>query len=73
MLVAGDYNFYASHQLQSQINDLKTQIQNVQDSTDYYERKIMEFNTDAETLEKIAREQHGMKKDNEDIYITDIP
>ena len=36
-------------------------------------RKVNELNTDRETLERIAREKYGMKRENEDVYITDIP
>lgn len=32
-------------------------------------RKLKELKTDDENLEKFAREQYFMKKDNEDIYI----
>ena len=38
-----------------------------------YEKKIRELNTDRATLEKIAREKYGMKKDYEEVYVTDIP
>ena len=34
---------------------------------------MRELNTDRETLEKIAREQYGMKRVNEEVYITEIP
>ena len=34
---------------------------------------IVYTKTDKETLEKIAREQYGMKRTNEEVFITDIP
>ncbi len=57
----------------SQIKELKSEIAANKDSTAIYDAKTEELNTDRETLEKIAREQHGMKRVDEDVYITDIP
>lgn len=56
-----------------QIKELKTEIAANKDSTAYYNAKTQELNTDRETLEKIAREQYGMKRTDEEVYITDIP
>jgi len=55
------------------INDLKAEIKSNQDSAKIYEAKLDELHTDRETLEKIAREQYGMKRTNEEVFITDIP
>ena len=60
-------------QYNDQVKDLKAQIQANKDSTRFYEAKVRELNTDRETLEKIAREQYGMKRVNEEVFITDIP
>lgn len=70
MLVASDNNFVKTHALKEEINTLKAEIKAKQDSAHYYERKVNELNTDAETLERIAREQYGMRKENEEVYKT---
>ena len=57
---------------QDRIDELKAEIQQNIDSTAFYERKAAALDTDKERLEKIAREQYGMKRDNEEVYITDI-
>ena len=56
----------------NKISELKDDIQKNIDSAAYYEHKITDLNTDKETLEKIAREQYNMKRENEDVYITNI-
>jgi cell division protein FtsB len=38
-----------------------------------YREKAHSLATDRETLERIAREQYGMKKEKEDVFITNIP
>ncbi|MBQ0121655.1 MAG: septum formation initiator family protein [Bacteroidales bacterium] len=73
MLFFGEYNLFESYSLSSQKNDLTTEIQAMQDSAIFYDKKVNELNTDRENLEKIAREQYGMRRVNEEIYTTDIP
>jgi cell division protein FtsB len=50
--------------------------QELEDSREFYEDKILEVQndreallTDDEQLEKLAREKYLMKKDSEDVYI----
>ena len=69
----GDNSFMRSTEYRSQINELKSQIKNLEDSTDMYEAKVNELNTDNESLEHLVREKYGMKRINEEVYITDIP
>lgn len=73
LIFFGDYNFMRMSQYNDQIRELKTEIQANEDSTVIFEHRIRELNTDPETLEKIAREKYGMKRPNEDIYITETP
>ena len=68
-----DNSYSRTQEHQRRINELNEEIQHNVDSAKFYERKLKELHTDHETLEKIAREQYGMKRDNEDVYITDIP
>ena len=53
--------------------ELKTEIKNKRDTAAIYEAKSQEFRTDKASLERLAREKYGMKRLNEDVYITDIP
>ena len=72
LLFFGENNYMRINSYKQQINDLKAEIQNNEDSAHIYEAKLKELHTDRETLEKIAREQYGMKRTNEEVFITDI-
>ena len=69
----GDSSYIKSNEYSSQIKDLKHKIKENQDTTKVYEQKLQALNTDVETLERIARENFGMKRENEDVYETVIP
>ena len=69
----GDNNFIKSWRYRHEANELKREIEMNLDSAKYYDDRVRELNTDRETLEKIAREQYGMKREGEEVYITDLP
>lgn len=73
LLFFGENSFMRSSKYSKQINELKSQIKNYEDSAAAYNSKINELNTDNETLERLVREKYGMKRTNEEVYITDIP
>jgi len=73
MLFYGDNNYLQINEQKKEMDKISAQIQELEDSAKYYERKTQELNTDKETLEKIAREQYSMKRTNEEVFITDIP
>jgi cell division protein FtsB len=73
LLFFGDNNYMRISKYRSQINDLKSQIKNNEDSAAIYDAKVNELNTDKESLERLVREKYGMKRVNEEVYITDIP
>lgn len=56
-------------------NDLNTEIDKLEDEKDYYKQEIKKDNkslkelSNAEGLEKFAREKYYMKKENEEIYV----
>ncbi|MBQ4367095.1 MAG: septum formation initiator family protein [Muribaculaceae bacterium] len=72
LLFTGENNYLKINSLKKQINELKAEIKANEDSAAVYDAKVQELNTDRESLEKIAREKYGMKRVNEDVYITDI-
>ena len=73
LLFFGDNNYMRISKYRSQINDLKSQIKNNEDSAAIYDAKVNELNTDKESLECLVREKYGMKRINEEVFITDIP
>ena len=73
LLFYGDNSFIRSTRYRSQINELKSQIKAYEDSAAMYDAKVNELNTDNESLERLVREKYGMKRVNEEVFITDIP
>jgi len=73
LLFFGENNYMRINKYRSQINDLKSQIKDYEDSAAIYEAKVNELNTDNESLEHLVREKYGMKRINEEVFITDIP
>ena len=73
LLFFGENNYLRINKYRSEINELKSQIKNNKDSAAVYDAKVNELNTDNESLERLVREKYGMKRVNEDVYITDIP
>ncbi|MCH5215448.1 MAG: septum formation initiator family protein [Muribaculaceae bacterium] len=72
ILFVQENNIFVIQQHNNQIRELKQEIARVNDSTEYYLRKTRELNTSREELERISREQYRMKKEKEDVFITDI-
>lgn len=64
-----DENSYLNHR------ELNEEIEKLEDASDYYGKEIkrdsniIENLNNKDSLEKYAREQYKMKRDNEDIYI----
>ena len=72
LLFFGDNNYLKIWDLNKEKAQLNAHIKAQKDSTAMFLHKIDELNTDRESLERIAREQYGMKQENEEVYITDI-
>ena len=73
LLFFGENNYMRISKYRSQINELKSQIKDYEDSAAVYDAKVNELNTDNESLERLVREKYGMKRVNEEVFITDIP
>ncbi len=67
-----DENSYLIHK------ELDNEIEKLEKTTDYYKKEIkkdkkkIEELDNSETLEKFAREEYKMKKENEDIYLIEF-
>lgn len=72
ILFVQENNIFVIQRYNNEIRDLKHEIARVQDSTEYYKRKTLELNTSREELERISREQYRMKRESEDVFITEI-
>ena len=69
MLVVDEDSFVQSFLYDQQIHGLKKEIQHYQGVIEESKTKLNELQSNEKNLEKFAREQYLMKKDNEDIYI----
>ena len=63
------YSFIDKLQLRSKINELEQEKNYYREKIEEDKRKKDELMGNRENLEKFAREQYLMKKDNEDIFI----
>lgn len=67
--------FFDQNNILDRINAMRKYYQMQDEKTYYFEKiksdskKLQELKTDRENLEKFAREQYYMKKDDEDIFI----
>ena len=69
ILVIDQFNLFKQHKLKKSLNEQKQQIE-------YYEGEISKskaylnaLQNDTATMEKVAREQYMMKRDNEVVYL----
>jgi len=62
------YSLLTRVELYNQKNDLKNKIEQLNTSTTSLEAKINNLHNDAKLLEKIAREEYGMRKPGETVY-----
>lgn len=68
-------SFFDKNDISAQM-DLSNKVKKLQVERDYYleaietnRNKINELQTDSKSLEKFARENYLMKKDNEDVFV----
>ncbi len=62
-------NLLSQYQLQSEVNKLESQKEFFRTEIDKTREEQRELLSSPEKLEKFAREQYLMKKDNEDLFI----
>lgn len=62
------YSLYTKYQLESQKNELIERTQELEVKTVELDEKISNLEENPDLLEKIAREEYGMRKPNETVY-----
>jgi cell division protein FtsB len=60
-----------SRELDREIAALKAGIQTARDSAEYYRQMRLSLRTRTEDLEKVARENYGMQRPTEDVYLVE--
>lgn len=69
--IIGDSNIFTRFGYDLEISDLRGQIEYYRKKTVDDKRKLQELRSDKDNIEKFARENYRMKKDNEDVFIID--
>ncbi len=69
ILFFDDNNLIKRFKLIDETQELESQIEFYEKEIEESNRKFEELKTDSNNLEKFAREEFFMKKDNEDVYI----
>jgi cell division protein FtsB len=66
-----DSNVTKRIKYETQINNMESQIEFYRQQTETDKEKLNELQSNKDDLEKFARENYLMKKENEDIFIVD--
>ena len=69
LFVFGNNNIFQWSKNQTTIRRLNTQIENYRQEAEMYGRKRQELHSNTHDLEKFARENFLMKRDNEDVFV----
>ncbi len=64
-----DYDLFTMMKLRHQLGQMKAQRDHYADQIASTRAQLHELNSDQALLEKFAREQYLMKRDNEDIFV----
>ena len=67
--IISDSSIFARFSYDAEIRDLKSQIEHYKVKTEEDRRKLNELRSSKENIEKFARENYLMKKENEEIFI----
>lgn len=71
VLFFNENSYSHSAELQNQIDELRAEIKENNDTMQYYLRLNHNLDTDPATLECIVRERYHMQRPNEDVYLVD--
>ncbi|SHE54481.1 FtsB family cell division protein [Dysgonomonas macrotermitis] len=67
--VISDSNIFARFGYDLEISDLKSQINYYQEKITTDKSKLNELQSNKENIEKFARENYKMKKENEEVFV----
>ena len=69
ILVIDQFNLFEQRQLSKALKDQKKQIEYYENEVSQSKQYLHDLQNDTATMEKVAREQYLMKRDNEVIYL----
>ncbi len=67
--IISDSNIFSRFGYDMEIHDLKSQIEYYREKTIEDKRKLNELQSDKDNIEKFARENYKMKKEDEEVFI----
>jgi cell division protein FtsB len=67
--VVGDSNLYKRYAYDEKIRSLENEIRSYQKEIEITRKKLEDLHTNQERLERFAREEYFMKKQDEDVFI----
>lgn len=67
--IISDSNIFTRVGYDMEIHDLKSQIEYYREKTEEDKRKLQELRSDKDNIEKFARENYQMKRENEEVFI----
>lgn len=65
----GDHSVFQSIDQDKVLDSLRLELRAVCDSTAHYRELNSRLTTDPDLIEQVVREQYGMKRPNEDVYV----
>ena len=71
ILVIDQFNLFEQRKLKKSLTDQKQQIEDYEKAISDSKEYLDALQNDTATMEKVAREQYLMKRDNEIIYLID--
>lgn len=71
VLFFNENSILQSYKYNRQIQALKEEIRDNEDTLRYYQEQNDKLNTDPETMERIVREQYHMQRPSEDVYVVE--
>lgn len=69
MLFFDHNNIFLHFQYRNELNDLKKSKEYYREQISKTRKEVELFKTDPRWMEKVAREQYLMKRDNEDVFV----
>ncbi len=71
IVFVGDNSVARRVEYQAQIDSLRACVDQVEDSVRYYRALNQGLESDPQAMERVVREHYNMKRQNEDVFITD--
>ena len=73
IIFSGDNTVFRTIDYDRQIDSLRAELAAQTDTMLYYQDLNRRLSSDPELMERVVREQYGMKRSNEDVYIFESP